>query len=204
MSLEFPPTHAQPDWERLTGRLVVLSGASGSGKSTLVDRLLARSGPAIRRSVSATTRAPRTGEVDGVDYHFTTRAEFEAGRDSGGFLEWAEVHGNLYGTPTEPIVRSLEAGTCVVLVIDVQGAMKVRESVPNALLIFVHAPDPTTLEARLRARGTDDEATIQKRLANARGEVALADGYDHQMINDDLDRAVDELAALLSDHHCGG
>ena len=95
-------------------------------------------------------------------------------------------------------------GTCVILVIDVQGAMSVREKVPNALLIFVHAPDPDTLEARLRARGTDDEPTIQRRLANARREIDLADRYDHQIVNDDLDRAVDELAAILSRHHCGG
>ena len=115
-----------------------------------------------------------------------------------------EYNGHLYGTPVEPIRQSLEAGTCIILVIDVQGAMKVREKVPNALLIFVHAPDPETLESRLRARGTDDEPTIQKRLANARREVALADRYDHQIVNDDLDRAVDELAAILLDNHCGG
>jgi guanylate kinase len=191
-------------WDQLPGRLIVLSGASGSGKSTLVDRLLERSKGPLRRSVSATTREPRPGEVSGVDYHFQGRDEFEAGRGLGGFLEWAEVHGNMYGTPVEPIRRSLEAGTCVILVIDVQGAMQVREKVPNALLIFVHAPDPETLEGRLRARGTDDEATIQRRLANARREVALAERYDHQMVNDDLDRAVDELAAILTTNHCGG
>jgi len=199
-----PLAGADPETLVHPARLVVLSGASGSGKSTLVDRLLARGVFPLRRSVSATTRAPRPGEVEGVSYHFMSREEFEAVRDRGGFLESAEVHENLYGTPLGPIRERLDAGTWVVLVIDVQGALQVREVVAEALLIFVHAPDRETLEARLRARGTDDEATIQVRLANARREVALADRYDHQITNDDLDRAVDELAAILTENHCGG
>jgi guanylate kinase len=158
----------------------------------------------LRVSISATTREPRAGEVSGVSYNFVGRDAFETGRDHGGFLEWAEVHGHLYGTPLEPIHRAIEEGICILLVIDVQGAMQVRDKVPNALLIFVHAPDPSILEARLRARGTDDEATIQKRLTNARGEVAQANRYDHQIVNDDLDRAVDELAAILTENQCGG
>jgi guanylate kinase len=200
---ESPPSNPT-DWESLPGRLIVLSGASGSGKSTLVDRLLERQECKVTRSISSTTRDPRPGEVDGVNYHFVTRGEFEADRALGEFLESAEVHGNFYGTPLGPIRQSLRIGTCIILVIDVQGAMQVREKVPNALLIFVHAPDPETLETRLRARGTDDEATIQKRLANAQREVALADRYDYQIVNDDLDRAVDQLAAILTQNHCGG
>jgi guanylate kinase len=192
------------EWDRFPGRLIVLSGASGSGKSTLVDRLLERHGRNLARSISATTRDPRPGEVEGVNYRFVTRAEFEADRALGEYLESAEVHGNFYGTPLGPIRQSLRLGTCIILVIDVQGAMQVREKVPNALLIFVHAPDREALEARLRARGTDDEATIQKRLSNARGEVALADRYDYQIVNDDLDKAVDQLAAILLENHCGG
>jgi guanylate kinase len=186
------------------GRLIVLSGASGSGKSTLVDRLLERPGLRARRSVSATTRSPRPGERAEVSYDFRNREEFEAGRDRGEFLEWAEVHGHLYGTPAGPVRSALAGGTCVILVIDVQGALQVREVVPEALLIFVHAPSPELLEARLRARGTDDDATIDRRLANARREVALADRYDHQITNDDLERAVDDLAAILTRNHCGG
>jgi guanylate kinase len=191
-------------WEELPGRLIVLSGASGSGKSTLVDRLLARPGSRLARSISATTRDPRAGEIPNESYVFLPRKFFEALLDQGEFLEWAEVHGHLYGTPLSEVRKALEAGTCIILVIDVQGAMQVREMIPNALLIFVQAPDPATLEARLRSRGTDDEATIEKRLANARREVALADRYDHQIVNDDLDRALDELFAILTDHHCGG
>ena len=204
MALEGPPGPPPIRWEDLPGRLIVLSGASGSGKSTLVHRLIARRGSRLQVSISATTREPRPGEVPDVNYYFRSREEFEAARDDDNFLEWAEVHGHLYGTPVGPVIASLARGTCIILVIDVQGALNVREKVPNALLIFVHAPSPETLEARLRARGTDDEATILKRLANARREVALADRYDHQILNDDLDRAVDDLAAILSRHQCGG
>jgi guanylate kinase len=204
LAAEGPPSSLPTRWEDLPGRLIVLSGAAGSGKTTIVHRLMAQPGFRVQVSISATTREPRPGEVPDVNYYFRTREEFEADRDRDRFLEWAEVHGHLYGTPVEPVRAALARGTCLILVIDVQGAMNVREQVPNALLIFVHAPSPETLEDRLRARGTDDEATILKRLANARREVALADRYDHQILNDDLDRAVVELAAILTRHHCGG
>ncbi|HEX8202961.1 MAG TPA: guanylate kinase [Isosphaeraceae bacterium] len=190
------------DWAALPGRLIVVSGPSGSGKSTLVRRLLERPGIRAQISVSATTRPPRPGEQADRDYYFRTREEFEATR--GQLLEWAEVHGHLYGTPAEPVREALERGVCVLLVIDVQGAMAVRQRVPNALLVFIQVPSLDLLEARLRARGTDDEATIARRLANARKELALADRYDVQLINDDLDRAVEELAGLLTRNHCGG
>lgn len=194
---EETPTNPPDGRGRPLGRLIVLSGASGSGKSTLVDRLLERDDPPLSRSVSSTTRAPRAGEVDSQSYHFLAREEFERARDDGAFLEWAEVHGQLYGTSARVVREALDAGLSLVLVIDVQGAMQVRDRMPDALLIFVHAPDEDTLETRLRDRGTDDEATIQTRLANARDEVALADRYDHQIVNDDLDRAVDALADIL-------
>jgi guanylate kinase len=182
----------------------VLSGASASGKSTLVERLLERPGLRLKVSTSATTRKPRPGEKPGVSYFFQSREEFESGRHRGEFLEWAEVHGHLYGTPAGPVRAALSEGTCIILVIDVQGAMKVRQEVPNVLLIFVHAPSPEVLETRLRSRGTDDDATIERRLANARREIALADRYDYQITNDDLERAVDELAAILTQNRCGG
>ena len=187
------------------GRLIVLSGASGSGKSTLVARLLeGEQGEWLRVSTSATTRSPRTGEVPGVSYHFVDRESFLKGIEQDAFLEWAEVHGHLYGTPEEPVRRAIAEGYGIILVIDVQGAMKVREKVPEALLIFVHAPDFNELETRLRARGTDDEATIQKRLSNARREVALADRYNHQIVNQDLDQATRDLASILQRECRGG
>ena len=187
------------------GRLVVLSGASGSGKSTIVDRLLEehRELP-VRRSISTTTRAPRPGEVPNVNYYFVTRDAFEAGRDAGKYLEWAQVHDHYYGTYAEPVDQLRSQGLSVILVIDVQGAMKVRAKVPDALLLFVQAPSFEVLEERLRQRKTDDEATIQLRLRNARREVAMADQYDDQIINDHLDRAVDQLATILKQNSTGG
>jgi guanylate kinase len=193
---------AEVDWTALPGRLVVLSGASGSGKSTLVERLLEKVGPGVRRSISATTRAPRPGEVDGRDYYFVAPEEFE--RLRGDLLESALVHGAHYGTPAEPVRRALARGVCVVLVIDVQGGLQVREKVPNALLIFVKTPTYEVLESRLRARGTDDEETIARRLTNARREIEIATSYDIHLVNDDLETCVDELASTLLLHHCGG
>lgn len=192
----------QVDWTELPGRLIVLSGASGSGKSTLVKRLLERPELRLRVSVSATTRTPRPGEQPGRDYAFLSREEFEAIR--GQLLESAEVHGHSYGTPAEPVRQALAEGICVILVIDVQGGFQVREKVPGALLIFVQAPSLEDLERRLRARGTDDEATIQRRLMNARRELEMSKLYDVHVINNDLDRSVDELAGILVRNHCGG
>jgi len=190
------------DWANLAGRLIVLSGPSGSGKSTLVQRLLERPGLRLRVSISATTRPARAGEVSGRHYLFLSAPEFENIRDQ--LLESAEVHGHSYGTPAEPVRQALEKGTCVILVIDVQGGIQVRQKVPSALLIFVQTPGLDVLEQRLRARGTDDEATIQRRLANARRELELAKCYDVHLVNDDLERSVDELAAILVQNHCGG
>ncbi len=187
-----------------TARLIVLSGASGSGKSTLVAHLLKRPNLRLQVSISATTRAPREGETPDVSYHFVDRDEFQKGLDRDEFLESAEVHGHLYGTPIHPVLEALKRGICIILVIDVQGALKVREKMPEALLIFVNAPSFEILESRLRDRATDDEATIQKRLTNARREIALADRYDHQIVNDDLERATEELATILTQSGCGG
>jgi guanylate kinase len=191
---------ATTDWSTLPGRLVVLSGASGVGKSTVVDRLIARAGGKVRRSISATTRAPREGEIPGVDYYFVTPEEFDALR--GDLLESAEVHGSRYGTPAGPVREALAAGLCVILVIDVQGGFQVREKVPNALLVFIQAPSIEVLERRLRERGTDDDSAVARRLANARREVEASRGYDVQLVNDDLEACVDALAATLAEHHC--
>ena len=184
-----------------SGRLVVISGPSGSGKSTLVHRLLAHPELRLTVSVSATTRKPRPGEVPGRDYYFLTPEQFE--RTRGELLEFAPVHGHLYGTPAEPVRRSMARGLCVALVIDVQGGFQVREKVPDALLVFIQIPSLEVLESRLRARGTDDEATIERRLAAARRELEMAPHYDVQVINDDLDRAVEELAGILIRDGCG-
>jgi guanylate kinase len=189
------------DWAKLPGRLIVLSGPSGAGKSTLAQRLLALPGLRLKVSISATTRSARPGEQPGRDYFFVTKEQFERMRD--GLLESAQVHGNDYGTPQEPVREAMAAGICVLLVIDVQGGLQVRKRVPSAVLIFVKPPDLLTLEARLRARGTDDEPTIERRLRGARRELEHATSYDVHVINDDLERAVADLAAILTRNGCG-
>jgi guanylate kinase len=183
------------------GRVVVISGPSGSGKSTLVRRLLARPDLRLTVSVSATTRAPRPGEVHGRDYLFVTPQEFEDSREE--LLESAVVHGHHYGTPAGPVRRAIEQGLCVALVIDVQGGFQVRRKVSDALLVFIQIPSLEVLEDRLRARGTDTPLTIEKRLVTARRELELASLYDVQVVNDDLDRAVEQLAAILTQNGCG-
>jgi guanylate kinase len=189
------------DWSGLAGRLVVISGPSGSGKSTLVQRLLAQSGLRLTVSVSATTRSPRPGEVSDRDYIFLAPEEFE--RIRGDLLESAQVHGCLYGTPAGPVRQAMAQGLCVLLVIDVQGGFQVREKVPGALLIFIQVPGLDVLEQRLRTRGTDDDGTIARRLNTARREVEMAPRYDVQVINDNLDRTVEELTSILIQNGCG-
>ncbi len=192
------------DWSQLPGRLIVVSGPSGSGKSTLVRRALERPEVGARLSVSATTRSARPGEIEGRDYYFLTREVFDTQRELDHFLESAEVHGHFYGTPAAPVRASLASGQCVLLEIDVQGALQVRERVPSAVLIFIQVPSLEELEARLRNRGTDSEATITRRLNNARRELDQAGLYDHQLLNHELDQAVDDLVSLLIQHGCGG
>ena len=155
------------DGQTLPGRLIVISGPSGSGKSTLVRRLLARPDLRLRVSVSATTRQPRPGEEPDRDYVFLSPEQFE--RMRGDLLESAQVHGHFYGTPAEPVRLAMADGFCVILVIDVQGGFQVRQKVPQALLVFVQPPSLEVLESRLRARGTDDETTIERRLSRTRG-----------------------------------
>lgn len=155
--------------------------------------------PALAWSVSATTREARPGEVEGLDYLFIAREDFEAQRDAGGFLEWFEVYGQLKGTPRAPVEARLAAGDDVLLEIDVQGALAVKEQYPDALLVFLKAPGPEVQEARLRERGTDDPAQIRRRLATAAEEEALADRFDAVVINDDVERAVGEVAAILAE-----
>jgi guanylate kinase len=152
-------------------------------------------------SVSATTRPPRAGEVHGRDYLFLSPADFEDIRSE--LLESAVVHDHHYGTPAGPVRRAIAQGLCVALVIDVQGGFQVRRQVPDALLVFIQIPSLEVLEARLRDRGTDSWETIERRLATARRELELAPLYDVQVVNDDLDRAVEQLAAILTQNGCG-
>ncbi len=177
--------------------LLVLAGPSGVGKGTIVARLRQRF-PALWESVSFTTRAPRLDEVDGVDYCFVTREEFEALRDAGGFLEWFEVFGDLKGTPRGPVEQHLAAGHDVLLEIDVQGALKVREQFPDAVLVFVRPPSPDELRRRLVERGTESPESLDRRLAAAAAEEARAPDFDHVVVNDDLERVVAEVAGILS------
>jgi guanylate kinase len=187
-------------WAGLPGRLIVMSGPSGSGKSTLAKHLLERPDLRLRRSISATTRPPRPGELANRDYIFLTRTEFDGVR--GDLLESAQVHGHEYGTPRQPVREALAAGDCVLLVIDVQGGFQVRQKVPGALLVFIRPPTVAVLEDRLRGRGTDDAATIERRLETARRELEIASRYEVHVINDDLDRAVEELASILKRNGC--
>jgi len=179
------------------GPVIILSGPSGSGKSTVIKWLLASVDLPVRLSVSATTRPPRAGERDGVDYHFWTRERFLKEVAAGAFLEWAEVHGNYYGTPRGEIEPYVARGTGVILDIDVQGAAQVRRLCPDAVGVFLRASSFDEYERRLRRRHTEDEPAIQRRLARAREELACAGEYQYQVINDELDAAVAQLRGLV-------
>ena len=181
------------------GVLVVLAGTSGAGKGTLGQRLR-ETDPELRWSVSWTSRPARPGEQPGVDYHFKSREEFEALRDAGGFLEWFDVYGDLKGTPRAPVDGRLEAGDDVLLEVDVQGALAVRERYPDAVLVFAKAPSREEQRRRLLERGQDDPETIERRLARAEEEEQAADRFDAVVVNDDADRAAREVAAILESH----
>lgn len=178
------------------GRLFVLAAPSGTGKSTLVGRLL-ESVEDLTFSVSWTTRSPRPGERDGREYRFTDRATFMRMAAEGAFLEWAEVHGELYGTARADVERALAAGRDVLLDIDVQGAAQLRERGEPARFVFLLPPDRATLERRLRGRHTEDEEQVARRLRNAAAEVRQFAAFDYVVINDDLERAAAELAAIV-------
>ena len=179
------------------GTLFVFSGPSGVGKGTLNAKLFAEFGEQMAFSVSATTRAPRDGEIDGTHYFFISRQEFENRIANNDFLEYAQFAGNCYGTPKSYVMSLLEAGKNVLLEIEVQGAMQVMERMPECVSIFVLPPSFEELERRLRGRGTETEDKIVKRLETARGELAYADRYKHQIVNGgDLEAAYQELRSI--------
>jgi guanylate kinase len=180
-----------------TGVLLVIAGPSGAGKGTIVSRLKQRE-PTMGWSVSWTTRASREGEVHDVDYHFTTREEFEALRDADGFLEWFDVYGDLKGTPEAAVRESLAAGHDVLLEVDVNGALAVKRKYPEALLVFVRPPSREEQRARLQRRGTDTAEQIERRLAAAAAEEQEAVHFNFVIENDDVERAVAEVAAILA------
>lgn len=179
-----------------SGKLIVLTGPSGVGKGTLMRSLLQRH-PELYYSVSATTRAPRPGEVDGKNYYFISRSKFEQLLAQGEFLESAEFAGNYYGTPREAVLSQVQSGKLVVLEIELEGARQIRASFPEALSIFILPPSFEELERRIRGRGQDSDEAIARRLQRAKQEIAAADEFDIQIVNDDFETALTAIETAL-------
>ena len=179
------------------GNLFVISGPSGAGKGTLLSKVIERI-PDAWVSVSATTRNPRPGEEEGVHYYFLDKDHFLELVNHDGFLEWAKVHDNYYGTLKESVLEHMKAGEQVILEIDVQGALQVRNVIPEAHLVFIEPPSLEELERRLRSRGTESDDVISSRMKTAEVELAQKMEYDIQVVNDDLEQAVNELTAVIN------
>ncbi|HEU4398422.1 MAG TPA: guanylate kinase [Actinomycetota bacterium] len=178
------------------GRLIVLAGPSGVGKGAIVARLLAAL-PDLELSISATTRRPRPREDEGRHYYFVDRARFDRMIEAGGFLEWADIFGERYGTPKEPVERALAEGRDVLVEIDVQGARQVKAATPSAYMVFVKPPSLAELERRLRTRGTETDQQVRRRLAKAADELSAEPEFDVTVVNDDLERAAREVIELV-------
>lgn len=181
-----------------SGRLIILSGPSGVGKDTVIDAWRTRN-PRVRRVVAYTTRPPRPGEVDGVDYHFVSVPRFQHLVEQGAFLEHKEVHGNFYATPLTDMEAMLENGFLAILKIDVQGALTAMELRPDATTIFILPPSWQDLERRIQFRGSDAPEVIERRLQDARAEMSLADRYQYRIYNDRITSAVDRLEAIFKE-----
>jgi guanylate kinase len=184
------------DLSKAKGRLIVLTGPSGVGKGTLLKSLLQRH-PELKLSISATTRSPREGEVDGVNYYFITRQKFDLMVSADEFIEWAEFAKNCYGTPRRAVEEQLEAGEWVILEIELDGARQIRQSFPEAYRIFILPPSIEELESRIRGRGQDSDDAIDRRLQRAKAEIDAANEFDVQIINDEFEAAVDRLELTL-------
>ena len=183
------------------GLLIVISGPSGVGKGTVRKALFQREGHDLEYSVSMTTRQPREGEVEGKEYYFVSREEFEKQVKEGNLLEYAEFVGNYYGTPYDKVREKLDQGSEMVLEIEVQGAMQVKRKIPDAVFIFIAPPSYKALKDRLLSRGTEDKKTVNERLAKAHREVELAGEYDYIVINDEVDNAADRIMAIIRAEH---
>ena len=177
------------------GLLVVISGPSGAGKGTVYQRVIERTG--MKRSVSVTTRKPRPGEVEGINYFFRSEEEYQQMIAAGEFLETAEVYKNYYGTPKAPVYENLDKGNDVLFEVDVHGARSIKKQYPEAVTIFLMTPDFKTLEARLRGRGTESEDSLKTRLGAAKRELGKYETFDYIVFNDTVDRAVDEVIDII-------
>ncbi len=187
----------------MRGRLIVVSGPSGAGKSTLIRASLEEV-PELAYSVSATTRRPRPGEVDGIDYIFLSRQEFECWIQEGRFLEWAEYSGNLYGTPERKVEEFLDEGKSVILEVELQGARQVQVKRPDAVMVFVRAPSLEETRRRLTGRATESEAALESRLATAVEEVAARDEFDYEVINENREQARKDMIEKIESIVRGG
>ena len=188
--------------QRKTGQLIIVSAPSGSGKDTVVKKLMEKSTAPIWVSVSATSREPRNGEVEGKDYYFLSKDDFKEKIDEGFFLEYAEYAGNYYGTPKKYIKEKLDQGIDVILIIEIQGAKKVKEMLPESLLIFIMPPSLKTLVKRLKRRGTDSNEKIIERFHTAYKEINEVTKYNYVVVNDILDDAVDKVDAIIKAEKC--
>lgn len=182
-----------------SGKLFIISGPSGAGKGTICQRLVEDS--KVEVSVSMTTRNPRPGEIDGKSYYFTTREDFQKEIERDGLLEYAEVYGNYYGTPKQKVNEKLREGTDVVLEIDIQGALNVKEAYPEGIFIFILPPSMAELRKRITGRGSETEEAINLRLSQTLKEVSYIDKYDYCVVNGDLDEAVARVKAIVVAEH---